>query len=222
MDINRKKWNEGQQALRQALGGSNHEQAVDLFLRQHAMLHCAEMAGAGLWSFADEVWQDLSEESARRIPLGAEHSIVWTTWHSARIEDLTMSLLLVEMPQLFEQDDWAGRLNLPFRHAGNGMSNAEMAEMSASINLGALHAYRLAVGRRTQDFVRQLTPAELWKKVSPAALEQVRAREAVAGQANELLAYWGGLTKAGLLLMPPTRHNFLHLNEALRIKSRHK
>jgi hypothetical protein len=30
--------------------------------------------------------------------------------------------------------------------------------------------------------------------------------------------YWSRRTVAGLLLMPPTRHCFLHLNEALRIK----
>jgi hypothetical protein len=29
---------------------------------------------------------------------------------------------------------------------------------------------------------------------------------------------WSRRTIAGLLLMPPTRHNFLHLNDALRIK----
>jgi hypothetical protein len=35
-----------------------------------------------------------------------------------------------------------------------------------------------------------------------------------------VLEYWGGLTYAGLLLMPPTRHNFIHLNEALRVKKK--
>jgi hypothetical protein len=31
---------------------------------------------------------------------------------------------------------------------------------------------------------------------------------------------WSKRTVAGLLPMPPTRHNFLHLNEALRIKQK--
>jgi len=35
-----------------------------------------------------------------------------------------------------------------------------------------------------------------------------------------VIDYWSGLTLAGLLLMPPTRHNFIHLNEALRLKQK--
>jgi hypothetical protein len=32
--------------------------------------------------------------------------------------------------------------------------------------------------------------------------------------------YWSKKTIAGLLLMPPTRHNFVHLNEAARIRQK--
>jgi hypothetical protein len=35
-----------------------------------------------------------------------------------------------------------------------------------------------------------------------------------------VIGYWGGLTGAGLLLMPPTRHNLVHLNEMLKIKAK--
>ena len=42
----------------------------------------------------------------------------------------------------------------------------------------------------------------------------------VAREAMGLIEYWGNLTIAGLLLMPPTRHNFVHLNEALKVKKK--
>jgi len=48
----------------------------------------------------------------------------------------------------------------------------------------------------------------------------VNEARAVGAAADWLVACWGGLTLAGLLLMPPTRHNFVHLNEAVRIKAR--
>ena len=32
--------------------------------------------------------------------------------------------------------------------------------------------------------------------------------------------YWGGKTFAGQLLMPATRHNFVHLNKAMRVKQK--
>jgi hypothetical protein len=36
----------------------------------------------------------------------------------------------------------------------------------------------------------------------------------------ETVDYWSKKTIAGLLLMPPTRHCILHLNEAMRIKEK--
>jgi hypothetical protein len=68
--------------------------------------------------------------------------------------------------------------------------------------------------------VKRLQPEELNLKVDPSRLQQVMAEGAVVEAASGLLDYWGGLSKAGLLLMPPTRHNFVHLNEALRLKSK--
>ncbi len=41
-------------------------------------------------------------------------------------------------------------------------------------------------------------------------------------QQRDLIDYWGNRTFAGLLLMPPTRHNMVHLNEAYRIKNRRR
>jgi len=82
----------------------------------------------------------------------------------------------------------------------------------------ALQAYRLAVGRRTREIVKRLEPKELKQKVDPARLQQVMAEGAIVEAASGIADCWGRRTVAGLLLMPPTRHNFVHLNEALRIK----
>ena len=96
----RKTWNQQQKTLRAALTRSDdHQKAIELFLSQHAMLHAAAMSQSGLWSFADEIWRDLSEEAARRIPPNGEHSIAWIIWHLARIEDVTMNLLVAGSPQ---------------------------------------------------------------------------------------------------------------------------
>ena len=46
------------------------------------------------------------------------------------------------------------------------------------------------------------------------------AEGAVAKEARDLIDYWGKRRIAGLLLMPATRHNLVHLNEALRLKRR--
>ena len=221
MHPDRKNWNAQQQVLQRLLTrGVDFPRAVELFLSQHAVLHASEMAQTGFATFEDEIWQDLSEEAARCIPRGAEHSVVWNFWHLARIEDVTMNLLVAGRPQLFEAEGWLSRLGVVDKDTGNAMSEQRIADISTRVDLTALRAYRTAVGRRTREIVQGLCPEDLKKKTDPARLQRVLAEGAVEPAAMGLIEYWGGRTTAGLLLMPPTRHNMVHLNEALRMKQR--
>ena len=219
MDPHRKFWNEQQQALRKALTRpADHALAVSLFLSQHAMIHAADMSGAGLWSFEDEVWDNLSNDEARGIPPKFKHSIAWCFWHLTRCEDITMNLLVAGTPQLLLSEGWFERMGVPERDTGNAMKPDEMAAFSNQVDLPALHGYRLAVGRRTRAIVPALEAGRFKQPVDPARLQRIRDEGAVLPSEQWLFDYWGGLTIAGLLLMPPTRHNTVHLNEALHIK----
>jgi hypothetical protein len=219
MDQNRKIWNDQQKSLRQALNNPvNHLQAIELFLSQHAMVHAVEMSDLGSWSFADEVWHGLTEEDIRQIPSDGEHSIAWIYWHMTRIEDVTMNMLISGTPQLLDQDDWLIRLGLAYRDTGNAMDHIQIATLSVEINITALHAYRITVGRKTREIVNHIQPNEFNIMVDASRLKLVLEEGAVVDGARGLLDYWGSLTIAGLLLMPPTRHNFIHLNEARRVK----
>ncbi len=221
MDPIRKHWNEQQQALRSTLANPEDQaRAVKLFLSQHAMLHSAEMSQSGLFSFEDQVWNGLEVRLARLIPSGNCHSIAWNFWHLSRIEDITMNILVAGQPQLLAQDRWYEKMNIKPRDTGNEMDLASVVNLSSEIDIDALRGYRLVVGRQTRVIVQQLQFGELDHKVDPARLEQLRKEGAVSETAVGLLDYWGGLTIAGLLLMPPTRHTFIHLNEALKIKEK--
>ncbi len=223
MDSHHKLWNAQQQELRRALSRpAEHVKAIELFLSQHAMVHTAEMSQSRLWSFEDEIWQGLSHAAARRIPPKSEHSIAWIFWHLTRIEDMTMNVLLAEGTQLLAQGGWLERMKISVCDTGNAMDQVDVASLSVSVDLDALRAYRLAVGRRTRQIVQASGPEELKEKVDPDRLQQLLAEGAVEEEARGLLDYWGGLTKAGLLLMPPTRHSIVHLNEALRLKGKNK
>jgi hypothetical protein len=220
MDPNRKLWNDGQQELRRALDSNDHSQAIECFLTQHAMVHTKKMSRMDLWSFEDEIWQGLDAETFRAIPPKGEHSIAWILFHIARIEDITMNMLVAGTPQLYIRDKWAGKLKSTIRHSANKMDVDSVAYLSSILDLGALRDYRLAVGRRTRDIVQQIQPGDLPKKVDSTRLQKVLDEGAVTREAIEIVNYWGNRTIVGLLLMPPTRHNFLHLNEALRIKNK--
>jgi len=219
MDAQHKAWNERQKRLHQALASpGEHSLALELFLHQHAMLHTREVSGIPESTFDDQLWQGLDEADARFIPSAAEHSIAWCLWHIARIEDLTMNLLVAGQPQLFAEGGWLERLNVSFRDTGNARPADDTVRLSAAIDPPGLRLYRSAVGRRTREIVQTLSPTALREKVQPSRLEHIWRDAAVLPEGREVVEYWGGRTLAGLLLMPATRHPLIHLNEAMRIK----
>lgn len=221
MDIHHEKWNERQKALLQELSPKgNHQQAIELFLQQHAMVHSGLMSQSGLWSFADEIWEELNKDAVRMIPKNGEHSLMWIFWHMARIEDVTMNILVADSPQVLIKDNWLKKLKTTRRDTGNALDLEAITELSSTLNLDALRNYRMAVGRRTREIVQQLQPEQLKQKVDPVRLQRILDEGAVIEAARELTAYWGRHTIGGLLLMPPTRHNLVHLNEALRVKQK--
>lgn len=223
-DPHRKYWNEQQKKLRAALNRpAGHPEAVDLFLSQHAPLHARSVSGMEGWSFEEAVWDGLSEAAARRV-FGADdpstaQSIAWIFWHLARIEDMTMNLLFAGTEQVFNPD-WQMKLRLTVSDTGNRLPVEDIASLSAQVDLLALRAYRNAVGVRTREIIQTLNLSLLRRKTDPDRIETLRRTGQVLPEAYGLLDYWGGSTLAGLLLMPPTRHCFLHLNEAARMKAR--
>ena len=212
-------WNKGQAELRQTLSQPEQiERIITLFNQQHGALHSAQVAPEAGWSYEDEILNNLSEPLWRRIPKNEEHSIAWCIWHIARIEDVTMNVLMDGSPQLFITENWREKLKISFTDTGN--ETEEEAEISAAIDPDALRAYRAAVGRRTRDLVARLTPERINEKVRPERLQQALDAGAISPKAQGVINYWGGLTIAGLLLMPPTRHNLTHLNEAAKLKNK--
>lgn len=221
MEARRKSWNQQQQTLRKRLAiREDFPRAIEIFLNQHAMLHTASMSQTGLWSFEDETLEGLDVDQMRIIPGKCDHSIAWVVWHMTRIEDATVNLLVAGSPQVLLRENWLERMEIAVRDTGNAMEAAGVADLSAAINVPALRAYRMSVGRQTRAIVMRLQAQELKQKVDPARLGQMTEQGAVRVEASGLLDYWGGLTITGLLLMPPTRHAFVHWNEALRIKQK--
>lgn len=191
---------------------------MDLFFSQHAGLHSDKMAGSEPWSYEDQIFNKLSDLQLQLIPSNSEHSILWCVWHIARIEDVTMNLLVAGSPQVLKTGRWLEKMRIEAKDTGNGMTDKDVGKLSKSVDINALRAYRLAVGRRTREIVEQLSFDDLILQVEHKRLQRVRDEGAVVAAAGDLIDYWGRRNVAGLLLMPATRHNFVHLNEAYRLK----
>lgn len=216
MDPNRKRWNVGHQELNRALSSGDREKAIELFLNQHAMVHSAKMAKSGLWSFEDEILNGLTDDQIRNMV--DEHSIAWILFHLARIEDITMNMLVAGTGQVFTRNSWAKKLKVDIAHSANKMAKKNVANLSKKIDIKVLKAYRIAVGKRTRQIVKKLKAEDFKKKVDPSRIQKVMKEGAVIKEAMEVINYWSTRTITGLLLMPATRHNILHLNEAERIR----
>jgi hypothetical protein len=78
----------------------------------------------------------------------------------------------------------------------------------------------MTVGRRTREVVKGLRPEDLKQTMQPSRIQQVADQGAVLPAAQGIIDYWSKRNIAGLLLMPPTRHCFVHLNEAAKLKRR--
>jgi hypothetical protein len=178
------------------------------------------VSGSQDWSYAENVLSDLHEDQYRIIPPGGDHSLIWILWHISRIEDITMNLLVTEEDQVYTSGNWIEILKSPIHYTGNLITQADLRALSNEVDPFDLMDYRDAVGIRTRQIINQIESERLKEKVSPSGLERILDEGAVLPESEELLAYWGRKKIYQLLLMPPTRHLIVHLNEALDLRKR--
>lgn len=220
----RKNWSENHKLLSGIISKPEaHAKAVTLFLKLHAALYASETSYPCHPTYEDTLWHNILETTLRSYPVhtpGSHNSIVWHIWHSARIEDITMNILGADSGQVLHSEHYAEQLETSFIHSGNGMNDEEIARFSAEVNLKALSAYRRAVAARTRSMISALQPGQFAAKATPAQFRRVLEEKAILETEQWLLDYWGGKTLAGLILMPATRHNFVHLNKAMRVKQK--
>ncbi len=217
----RKQWTQRQAQLRKLLSAkTSFEEAILLFMQQHAAVHTAKVSGGNGWSLSDEALAGLTDEQIKTVPRPGANSIAWLLWHAARIEDITITFLVLGRPQILVQADWAARLGLPLRDVGAGMIEAEVEKFSARVSVTALKAYRAAVGRSTRFGVGLLEPSQL-KEIAPAsAIQQLVDEGSISAKAPWLAKFYSNRPKAFFLTRTATSHNFLHLNQAFRLAAK--
>ena len=225
MDLKqRKTWNENHKILTDIILKPNeHSKAVQLFLSQHALLHSSSVAEENQVTLVDEMLMNLDEVAFRMYPVlnpDTKNSIAWHLWHITRIEDMTMNILIANGQQVLYSDSWLKKMNIKFTHSGNDMSEYDIAAISSDIDFNSLLVYRKEVGKRTREVVFSLKPGQFKGKIDPKRIERLFEENAVSPNSEWLANYWSKKSVAGLILMPATRHIFLHLNKCIRIKDK--
>ena len=119
-------------------------------------------------------------------------TIVWNIWHITRIEDAVAAIVIAKSRQIFDQA-WMDKLGTSFTETGNSLTGEEAALLTKQINVPALLEYRQAVGKNTQAILDNLEISDLHRKPT-----------------------------IGLLLMPITRHQIVHINDCFKIKEKYR
>lgn len=69
------------------------EQSKGLFLEIHESLHLSKISGTEQ-NEVDDLIEDLCNNEYSIMPTHKDETMAWVLWHIARIEDLTMSMLV--------------------------------------------------------------------------------------------------------------------------------
>jgi len=216
-------WNRNQKLLKSSISKRESlDIAIELCLSQHAMVHSSKVTNRNYNTIEDDLWDHLDDRVFREFVKADHGTIARNIWHTTRIEDLTMNILVAGEAQVLKENDRIKKLNCTIQDTGNAMTDAEVIEFSKHINREELIKYRIAVGIKTQDIIKNLKYDDLKVKVEKSRLQQVLDEGGVLNVdgAKWLIDFWGRKNVAGILLMPATRHNLVHINQSKRIKEK--
>ena len=137
MDLN--SWNNEIKELRKIiLKPDRIEESKYLALQLHSMVHLSIMSGVDEKTFEDELWKELDENTFRTSINKKGRTVAYGVWHSTRIEDITMNLLVAGEEQIFNIGKWQDKINSKIIDTGNAMSENEILEFSKNINMEEL------------------------------------------------------------------------------------
>lgn len=222
MDRSNYDWNEKQKQLTALLKKKDtFSEGITLCLEMHTQVHD--------WGKTDPqktIYQfllaDLNEQLVRFRPEKQFSSIAWNIWHITRIEDAIANIFIADAEQVFSKA-WQKSIGVDRTDTGNAMKRADVDSFDTKIDVEALYQYRRAVGKRTQKILTQIEAENGSKKPSNEQLMRLLNEGVLVNDPESLwlLDYWKEKTIVGLLLMPITRHQIVHINDSFKIKQRY-
>ena len=188
---------------------------VAYVLGEHAAVHAIEVGGRAFPG--QRVLGEPSDAQMRVRPGKGLNSLVWLLWHMARTEDAAVNLIVARRDQVLDTQ-WAGRMNVPWRNIGTGMTEDEVAALSERADVAAVRAYRTAVGLRTREVVQALLGAAWEEVVGEDDIRRAAATGAFRDWVDGQRYPWQGWTRAEQLASSAVRHNAAHLGEAVTLR----
>jgi hypothetical protein len=217
-----KTWNDKQKNLKIFLADKkSFEKGKNLLLEMHSLLHDKKVYKITIETFYDNLWENMKEETCKIIS-PKETSIVWNIWHITRIEDIISNIIIGNKETIFNKEIQT-KLNIKINDTGNAMTYSEIELLNKNMNIKELKEYRIKVGKSTKKIIEALEFADIKRKTKKEQLEKIKANKGVIDNPKSiwLLDFWGKKNILGLIMMPITRHQVVHLNDCFKIKEKY-
>jgi len=143
---------------------------------------------AHTWGMARRIFSVPTPEQWRTV-LPGHNSIAWCIWHIAHGEDWAVATLR-GTDKLLTRDGWEARLGVAWPNFGMGMTAAQVAKLSATIDLDALRAYYNAVYAETRRFAQEFDFDTIDTPLAPHTLRHALDLLAADESAREFFASW--------------------------------
>jgi len=112
------------------------------------------------------------------------------------------------------------KLNIKIKDTGNAMTYSDIEIFNKNIRIKELMEYRIKVGKSTKKIIGNITFNDIKRKVEKEQLKKIRKNGGVINDPKSiwLLDFWSRKNVLGLIMMPITRHQIVHLNDCFKIK----
>ena len=191
--------------------------ARDLLLDEHGRMHAASVTG-DKGTLAERTFGGLTDEQMRVRPREDLNSLAWLMWHIARAEDIFSNIILSGRQQVVD-DGWLARLKISRPDFGIGMTKAEVADLTAQVDVAALRDYRDAVGRRTQEVIRGFGPSDWQGELQAPPLEKAAALGCFGPNGAMVAKAFTGRPRIGILGGLLVTHAAMHMGEAQTVRT---
>jgi hypothetical protein len=215
--VNIGEWNKNQKNLMIYL--SNEKSFIDgknLLMEMHNSIHDKIVYKGSEETIYDQLWINLKEETCKIIS-NKETSILWNIWHITRIEDIVSNILIGNNETIFNKEIQK-KMNIKIKDTGNVMSYSEIEMFNKNISIKELLKYRNNVGKSTKKIIEKIKYVDIKRKIDKSQLEKIKQNNGIVNESMWLLDFWGKKNILGLIMMPITRHQIIHINDCFKIK----
>jgi len=213
-----KYWNPKQKQLNELLqSDSTFEKALFACIELHAQLHDL-IKNNNSPTIYQELLSLLNNNNIKFRPGNNFSSIARNIWHITRIEDAVSNILINNSKQILTEEI-LNKINVNITDTGNAFTASDVDVFSENINLNELIKYRKRVGTNTVAILQKLTVLDRNRKPTQEQLHRLKQENVVTSSPDSigLVDFWSNKTISGLLTMPITRHQIVHINDCFKL-----